>query len=1107
MAAREISPSHGAKRLDLLEETIGTNWAPKVGVGIIVIGLGLLTAHEWSHVASWWQIAGPWLRTLIVLLGGLSMLFGGIAFETTASYRILGRAMIGGGWATTFLVAYAMRHAPAFTVLSRDSLDLLILLAVVGAMVWHTLKYSSQTVTGLAFLLGFAAVTLNPNPPFNLVAGAFLITGMTVIVLRRQWYEFEVLGILASYGNHFYWLYSAFHTQQGFGDHTASVALMIVYWTIFRTSYLAHKISHPRQETISTLSALLNPLLFLGVMKYQSFHTEWAFQALLIMGTVEFFLGQLPVSRNRHAPFQTLSSLGAALTVVALPFRYAGNANELVLMWLTGAELFLLTGILSRERLFRGFGLIISLLIALYSLPVYLTPLAQKILSHEPLRDFRVATVLGAIALALYVNAHLTRSLRPQLFEHNPERALLRCLSYFAAVFTTAAVYASTPEVAVGLILAAFVLILSWAGKRASLAEWIYQGHGLAAVAVTQVMITRDTLTARWLGVPARVVSFSVVAAVLYWSSRFVGLSESFHKANFSAAYAWSATTLLGLLIWYQGPAWAIASLWIVLALGLAFAGHGLQRKDMKWHAFALMWLSAGRSLTFNFDLNQPFYFTSLRLVTVGLTALGSYLLIRWAPLRRLRPLYSSLGTILLSALAFRETKAPWTAVAWISLALVLGLAGRLWKDRALLWQTHALAALAVAWTFYINFAPQYRGSGRQLISVGVTASLLYILAPVTNVAGVIEDYRMTWAYPWAGSLLLSCLAWYQVNLPGVSLVWGAFGLVLFELPTLVKTLGIDASQSAGNWRAQSYVALFISFAHLFYANFNSPASGNFVQILIEPRLVTVYPLLLIYFGVYWRMHEGTTFHTTDELAGRTNSANIVLRHGLACLGTATVVALVGFEVEAEMVAVGYATIVFALLVATWCTRHEIFFHQTLVVLGFAAVRVSMHNFHHLHEPFSRSFEGAALTIGILAAGVPVALRLRSGAAKPATRWPWVTFLLQTFLLQRPEQPIFFVPVILLAVLLFLKLSGGMVTLAWGVEGIVVFILSLWAKERSFRLAGLGLVIASVGKIGLWDAWQFADSRRYMALIGVGVILLAVSFLYGKNREALREYL
>jgi Predicted membrane protein (DUF2339) len=231
-------------------------------------------------------------------------------------------------------------------------------------------------------------------------------------------------------------------------------------------------------------------------------------------------------------------------------------------------------------------------------------------------------------------------------------------------------------------------------------------------------------------------------------------------------------------------------------------------------------------------------------------------------------------------------------------------------------------------------------------------------------------------------------------------------------------------------------------------------------------------------------------------------SAKLLLEYALACLGTATVVALVRFEVEPEMVAVGYALIVFALLTVTWRTRHEIFLYQALVVLGFAAFRISMHNFYHLHESSSSSLRGAVWGIAVLAASVPVAFLLRGETAKLATRWPWAAFLLR-----RPEQPIFFVPLVLLAVLLFLKLSGGMITLAWGAEGIVVFVLALLAKERSFRLAGLGLVILSVGKIVFWDAWQFADSRRYLALIGVGVILLAVSFLYGKNREALREYL
>src|SRR5215472_3998397 len=745
------------KRSRSLEEVIGTNWLPKLGVVIIVIGMGLLTAREWFYVTSWWQIIGAWGRSAVVLLGGLGMLFAGVAFEKKDRYKIMGRAMIGGGWAVTFLLAYAIRHAPTFVVLSRDSIDLGILLAVAGAMVWHTLKYNSQTVTGLAFLLGFAAVTLNPDPPFNLIAGALLIGGMTVIVLRRQWYELEVFGILASYGNHFYWLYSAFQKQGAFPHHSASVALVVTYWVIFRVSYLLHKVSRPQQESVSTAAALLNPLLFLGVMKYQSFHPEWAFAALLTMGAVEFGLGQLPVSRRRRDPFQVLSSLGAVLMVAAVPFKYSGNAMEL--LWLAGAEVFLLAGILTRERLFRGFGLILSVLIAFYTLPVHVAPLAEQIFNNQPHHDPRLGLVLAVVALGLYANAHATRRLWPKFFEENPENPALVVLSYVASLFAAAAIYAYAPENAVAVVLAFFVLILSWTGRQASIPELIYEGHWIAAAAIVQVTVTGSELAATWHRVPERMLTFAPVAALLYLSSRFVRLSKTANQDLFSAVYACSATTLLTLLIWFQGPNWAVAVLWMVLALALSLVGHGLQRTDLKWQALALTLLSFARSLQFNFDLDRLFHGVTFRLLTISSTALGIYVLARWAPRKGLRPVYSLMGTILLSRVALKETHAPWTAVAWISLASVLGLAGRSWKDRALLWQTHVLAALAVGWTLFTNFAPQYRGSRVQLISVGVTAILLYVLTWITNVAGVVEDYRIPWTHSWTASLLLSWLA------------------------------------------------------------------------------------------------------------------------------------------------------------------------------------------------------------------------------------------------------------------------------------------------------------------------------------------------------------
>jgi uncharacterized membrane protein len=102
----------------------------------------------------------------------------------------------------------------------------------------------------------------------------------------------------------------------------------------------------------------------------------------------------------------------------------------------------------------------------------------------------------------------------------------------------------------------------------------------------------------------------------------------------------------------------------------------------------------------------------------------------------------------------------------------------------------------------------------------------------------------------------------------------------------------------------------------------------------------------------------------------------------------------------------------------------------------------------------------------------------------------------------------FFVPFVLLSVLLWLKVASGMITLAWGAEAVMVFVLALWAKVRSFRLAGLGLLLLCAAKIVFWDVWQVSDlTARYLTLIGVGALILVVSYLISRNREALREYL
>ena len=101
----------------------------------------------------------------------------------------------------------------------------------------------------------------------------------------------------------------------------------------------------------------------------------------------------------------------------------------------------------------------------------------------------------------------------------------------------------------------------------------------------------------------------------------------------------------------------------------------------------------------------------------------------------------------------------------------------------------------------------------------------------------------------------------------------------------------------------------------------------------------------------------------------------------------------------------------------------------------------------------------------------------------------------------------FFAPVALLTLMLALKMRAGMVTVSWGLEGLLIFLMAIAVNERSFRLTGLSLLLVCVGKVVFMDAWGLAPRDRYITFIILGAALFAVSFLYSKYRDTIRQYL
>ena len=263
------------------------NWLNRLGIVLLVFGVAGGLYWEVTHL-------GPVGKVLTAFGICAVLLGGGLWLERKPQYRVFARAGIGGGWALTFLTTYAMYFFPATQVLSSQTVDLVLLFGVGAGMVVHSLRYRSQVVTGLAFLLAFSTVTISQVTAFSLLASAVLALGLEVVCVREAWYGLELAGVLAAYGNHFLWLDRTLGQSGGpghvFPHWGESTALLLLFWAIFRVGYCVRKPVNEAAEGMSGLVAVVNSAGVLALMKYQSFHPEWAFRALLALGAVEMAL-------------------------------------------------------------------------------------------------------------------------------------------------------------------------------------------------------------------------------------------------------------------------------------------------------------------------------------------------------------------------------------------------------------------------------------------------------------------------------------------------------------------------------------------------------------------------------------------------------------------------------------------------------------------------------------------------------------------------------------------------------------------------------------------------------------------------------------------------
>jgi len=798
-----------ARRMASLEEKLGANWLNKLGIVILVFGVAFFLAYQLRTL-------GPLGKIVVGFAVSATLLIGGLLLERRNTYRIFARAGIGGGWALTFFTTYAMYHVPATQVLSSQTIDLILMILVATGMVWHSLRYKSQVVTGLTFLLAFSTVTISQVTVFSLVAGAVLALGLVFVTSREHWAELELVGLVGVYLNHFLWVDRILSARGGpghpFPEFYASSALILFYWLIFRAAFVLRIPRDDREDLLTALTAVLNSAGVLGLLKYQSAHPEWAFWALLAMGAVEMLLALGARSRRRTA-FIVLSSIASALLLAAIPFRYRGAHWSL--LWLLEAEVLFIAGVRMREAVFRRLGIFAGFAAAFPLALSELIPVYSLRADHADAgRHWAAALALACGAIIYWFNGEGARRRWPEISEGDVDSISLRLTSYLGILSAAAGLWIFFPNNQTVVAWMALVIALGFAADRLNSRDLALQCDLLAAVSFFRTIVANLPSASRWLFTTQRVVTVGVVSGLFYLGMRRKKGAGDLNPAYIPIAYSWAGSILLALLIWYELLPVSIAVGWVVLGLLLFEIGILRSRSYLRHQGVLLLAASFVRIFFVNLNAGGSGQVFNPRIYTV-VPLIAAYL---WV-YERLRQSGSTsrfdriaentaacCGTIALAALVYFEVVSEWVVIAWALIVLVLLVVAWILNRRLFLVQGLVLSVVVFARALLFNVtAAAMPGASfwhGRLPCIVISSAVLIFALPIAfrlrrHDEAVGADGWMRWiklavARPeqllfFSPLLLVTIMLAREMRAGMITITWSALGVGVFLIALLVR--------------------------------------------------------------------------------------------------------------------------------------------------------------------------------------------------------------------------------------------------------------------------------------------------------------------------------
>jgi len=343
----EPKPSFWEKNPDL-EKFIGENLFNKIGIAILVIGIGFFLKYAIDN--NWINETG---RTFIgILCGGILI---GVAHRLRKTFNAFSSVLVGGGVAVLYFsitIAFQQYH------LISQTLAFVMMILITAFTVVLSLSYDRKELAVFAILGGFSSPLLVSTGAGN---AAVLFTyililnvGMLILAYYKKWNIVNIISYAATIILFGSWLSVSIVNEatKPVPYITALVFATLFYIVFFLMNVvnnLKQRVSFKATEIIILLS---NTFLYYaaGMVILAHIHNGM-FQGLFTACIAIFnFIFAYSLYRNQHADKNLIYLLiGLTLSFLSLAAPVQLEGNHITLFW--GAESVLLLWLFQRSRM------------------------------------------------------------------------------------------------------------------------------------------------------------------------------------------------------------------------------------------------------------------------------------------------------------------------------------------------------------------------------------------------------------------------------------------------------------------------------------------------------------------------------------------------------------------------------------------------------------------------------------------------------------------------------------------------------------------------------------------------------------------------------------